>query len=204
MSYPLPQQIEAVKLMVAEKRGAGDVVLAEALQAALNTLIGKAAQAGHVLPASELPAGLQAAQSLYKQFEAEYHTFCQREMGLAARMDGGQGRALHAIIGYLRGHCLSKDDTGALASWIYVLNNWRKVPTFLQRQTTLTAINKYLTEIMLAIKTASQPVARAWPDAWSDAFAGKLKPEELTAYRAHLRGRGWRFDGQRQRWIAPE
>ncbi len=191
-------------MVLAEKRGAGDVVLAEALNAALNTLIGKAAQAGHVLPASDMPAGLQAAQSLYKQFEAEYRTFCLRETNMEARMDGGQGKALHSIIGYLRSHCLAKDDTGALASWIYVLNNWKKVPAFIQRQTTLTAINKYLTEIMLAIKQANQPVARSWPDAWSDTFAAKLTPEELRAYRAHLRGLGWRYDGQRQMWVSPK
>jgi hypothetical protein len=203
MSYPLPQQIEAVKQVVAEKRGAGEVVLAEALQAALNTLIGKAAAAGTVLPVGEAAAGLQASLSLYKQFEAEYRTFCQRETNLPARMDGAQGKALHAIIGYLRENSTAKDDTGALASWIYVLNNWRKVPEFIQRQTSLTAINKYLTEIMQAIKKANQPAARVWPDAWSDVFAAKLKPEELTAYRAYLRGRGWRYDGPRQMWVAP-
>jgi len=204
MSYPLPQQIEAVKRVISEKRGAGEVVIAEALQAALGTLIGKAAAAGVVLPVGEVSAGLQATLSLYKQFEAEYRTFCQRETGLPARMDGAQGKALHAIIGYLRENSTAKDDTGALASWIYVLNNWRKVPDFLQRQTALTAINKYLTEIMQAIKKASQPVARVWPDVWSDAFAAKLKPEELTAYRAYLRGRGWRYDGTRQMWVAPQ
>jgi hypothetical protein len=204
MSYPLPQQIEAVKKVVSEKRGAGEVVMAEALQAALNTLIGKAAAAGHVVPVGEVSAGLQASVTLYKQFEAEYRAFCLRETQLEARMDGGQGKALHAIIGYLRAHCTAKDDTGALASWIYVLNNWRKVPDFIQRQTTLTAINKYLTEIMLAIKKANQPAARVWPDTWSAAFEAKLKPDELSAYRAHLRGRGWRYNSQRQTWIAPE
>ncbi len=155
-------------------------------------------------PASAVPVPTPEARTLYKQFEEAYRVWCRTTTGLAARLDGGQGLALKAIIGYLREHSREQTDAGALASWQYLLANWGHVPPFLQRQTALTAINKYLTEIMTAIRAAHQPRVRAWPGQWSQEFAAKLGAEELNQYRAHLRGLGWRFDGQRQRWVGPE
>lgn len=206
MTFTLTQQIEALKMVVIEKRnakGTGEVDLADALQAALNTLVATAATAGRVFPAAEQGDAAPVSATLYKQFEAEYRAFCEREAGLPARMDGGQGRALNEIVAYLRANCQGRDDAGALASWKYVLGHWAKLTPFLQRQKALTALNKYLVEILELIRKANQPAARTWPDHFNQAFAAKLSPDELNAYRAYLRGLGWRWDGQRQRWLAP-
>lgn len=202
MTYPLTQQIEAVKRVATEKRSTGEVTLADALQAALATLVAAAATAGHVYPGSEQVVVTPVSATLYKQFEEEFQQFCKRETGLAGRMDGGQGRALNEIINYLRANCTNKNDAGALASWKYILrkDNWSKLTPFLQRQKTLTAINKYLLEILEVVRKSAQPAARTWPDEWSANFAAKLDPSEVVAYQAHLRSIGWYYDGQRQRW----
>lgn len=157
MTYPLNQQIEAVKTVVTEKRRAGEASLADALQAALNTLVARAAAGGNVLPTSELEHIPQGPLTLYKQFEEEYHAFCQRELGARGKMDGAQGKALNSIIDYLKEYCRAKDEAGALASWKYLLSHWHQVPPFLAAQKNLTAINKYLMEILEAIRKANKP-----------------------------------------------
>lgn len=153
---PTPtQQIEALKLVIDEKRRAGATDVADALQAALTGLVQRATWAGNVTPASDLEHIPQAPITLYKQFEEEYQAFCRRETGMDGRMDGGQGRALNEIIQALRQCSATKDDAGALKSWKYLLAHWSDVGEFLQKQKTLTAINKYLVEIIETIRKAN-------------------------------------------------
>ncbi len=155
MTYPIAQQIAAVKQVAAEKRGAGEVALADALQAALQSLVARSATAGSVGPASGLPVVAQVPRTLYKQFEAEYHAFCREHTGMDGRMDGAQGKALNSIIEYLTANNRTRDAAGALKSWQYLLSHWDQVGDFLARQKQLTAINKYLVELLETIRKAN-------------------------------------------------
>jgi hypothetical protein len=160
MTVPIAQQIAAVKQVAAEKRGAGEVELADALQAALQSLVARSATAGNVEPASTLTAAA-VPRTLYKQFEAEYHTFCQEHTGMNGRMDGAQGKALNSIIEYLTANNRTRDAAGALKSWKYLLTHWHQVGEFLAKQKQLTAINKYLVELLETVRKAnSQPAAK--------------------------------------------
>ncbi len=162
MTYSLNQQVEALKMVILEKRtavGTGEVALADALQAALNTLVAKAATAGAVTLASEQVPAPAVPRTLYKQFEAAYHEFCQSHTGMNGRMDGGQGKALNEIIAYLLANCRTRNEAGALASWQYLLSHWGDVTPFLAKQKTLVAINKYLVEMLEEVRKANKQEA---------------------------------------------
>ena len=155
MTTTLKQQIDAVKLVATEKRGAGEVELADALQAALATLVQKAATAGLTSSAAEFTVAPEPPRTLYKSFEAAYQEFHRAHTGLDGRMDGGQGVALNAIIAYLLANSRTRDAAGALKSWQFLLKNWHQVGSFIQKQMTLTAINKYLVEALNDVRKAN-------------------------------------------------
>lgn len=156
MTYTIPQQIEALKMVIQEKR-TGEVELANILEAALKTLVAKSATAGPVYPANEHVPTAYAPLTTYKKFEAEYQAFCQRETGMDGRMDGGQGEALNKIIAYLTANCKTRTEAGALGAWKYLLMHWNEIDTpFLKRQKSLLAINKYLVELLEIVRKAGK------------------------------------------------
>ena len=160
MTYSINQQVQALKTVIQEKR-TGEVALANALQAALNTLVAKVATAGPVSLASEQVQAPAVPLTLYKQFEAVYHEFCQAHTGMNGRMDGAQGKALNSIIEYLTANNRTRDTAGALKSWQYLFSHWHQVGDFLAKQKQLTAINKYLVELLETIRKANnQPAAK--------------------------------------------
>lgn len=160
MTYTINQQVEALRTVIQEKR-TGEVELANALEAALKTLVAKAATAGAVSLASEQVQAPAVPATLYKQFEARYHEFCRQHTGMDGRMDGGQGKALNEIIAYLTANCRTRDAAGALASWDYLFKHWGDVGEFLAKQKSLVAINKYLVELLETIRKANmQAVAK--------------------------------------------
>jgi hypothetical protein len=98
-------------------------------------------------------------RTLYKQFEAEYHAFCQRETGFDGRMDGAEGKALNEIIAYLTANSRTRNADGALKSRSYLLNHWHEVTPFLAKQKSLRAINKYLLELLETVRKATKKEA---------------------------------------------
>ncbi|MFD2787959.1 hypothetical protein [Hymenobacter rubripertinctus] len=197
----LREQTTVVRRLLQQQVDAGNNHEVECLQSTLMVLTVAAVRPNSTIvqPADELPE----TPSLYKQFEAEYRAWHLQKKQMSARMDGGQGTALHSIIAYLKENSRTQDDAGALASWKYLLLHWEKLSEFLQKQTTLTAINKYLTEIIDTIRQAQAPKARQWPGEFNQAFYNKLTAAEMVEYRTHLRGLGWTFNAGRQMWVAP-
>jgi hypothetical protein len=155
MNTTLTEQIAAVKQVANEKRGAGEVALADALQGALATLVQRSTSAGDVGGAAALPVAPAAPRTLYKQFEEAYHEFHRNHTGLDGRMDGAQGVALNSIIAYLRANNRTRDDAGALRAWKFLLDHWHQVGSFIQKQKALTAINKYLVEALEDVRKAN-------------------------------------------------
>jgi hypothetical protein len=155
MTTTLTEQIAAVKKVAAEKRGAGEVALAEALQGALATLVQRSTSAGPISSATEMAVAPAPPLTLYKQFEAAYHEFHRNQTGGDGRMDGGQGNALNAIISYLQANNRTRDDAGALRAWKFLLDHWHQVGNFVQKQLSLVAINKYLVEALNDVRKAN-------------------------------------------------
>ncbi|SHJ75467.1 hypothetical protein SAMN02745146_0079 [Hymenobacter daecheongensis DSM 21074] len=152
------EQTAVVRQVLQREEAAGHAHEADCLRSVLITLARH--EAPQSQPAAELPEGL----SLYKQFEAQYRIFHQRETGLTAKMDGSEGKALKAIIEYLKQNSRAGNDAGALAGWSYVLDNWEHLTDFLKQQTSLKAINKYLAEIIGLIKKANTKLVPIKPD----------------------------------------
>lgn len=92
----------------------------------------------------------------YSEFIEVYDQFCRSYIGVGAKIDGAQGRALKHIIAYLIDQNKRKDEQGALDAWRYVLTNWGKLSEFLRKQTSILLINKNLQEILTQLRHAGK------------------------------------------------
>jgi len=92
----------------------------------------------------------------YKDFIRVYDEFCKGFIGVGAKIDGVQGRAMKMIIKYLIQQSKDHSEEGALAAWEYILKNWTKLSDFIQTQTSLAQINKNLQEILTQLRHAGK------------------------------------------------
>jgi len=90
--------------------------------------------------------------TIYQEFIEAYHLFCRSYIGVGAKIDGAQGKAMKAIITYLTQVSKTKDAGGALSAWKYILANWSELTKFIQNQTSLVQINKNITEILTQLR----------------------------------------------------
>jgi hypothetical protein len=88
----------------------------------------------------------------YQEFVGIYNQFMLDTVGVGAKMDASEGKALKDIIQYLKEQSKSQDIQGAIDAWRYVLDNWHLLSPFLQSQKSLKQINKNLIEILTQIK----------------------------------------------------
>ena len=84
--------------------------------------------------------------SLYVLFLDEWFAFYNRLFGFAPKFTGADGKALKQIITYLTNN--SADETEALSTWQYLLQNWQQLDEFHQRNTDLKYINSQLNKIL--------------------------------------------------------
>ena len=84
--------------------------------------------------------------SLYALFLDEWFAFYYRQFSLSPKFTGADGNALKQIITYLTSN--SADETEALSTWQYLLQNWQKLDEFHQRNTDLKYINSQLNKIL--------------------------------------------------------
>lgn len=95
----------------------------------------------------------------YKDCIEVYNNFIKKLTGGAgAKFDGQQGKAMKAIIAYIKGQAKT---SGASASSLLdvVFANWHKIEPFLQQQTTLSQINSNLQNIIIQIKNNGKSIA---------------------------------------------
>jgi hypothetical protein len=78
--------------------------------------------------------------SLFSKFNAVWFAFYQRENKRKPKFDGSEGKALHAIIAYLKQEN-NNDEQQALANWQLILDNWKHLPEFYQKKQDLKKIN---------------------------------------------------------------
>jgi len=88
----------------------------------------------------------------FQEFVGIYHQFCLDTIGVGAKMDASEGKALKSIIQYLIKQSTRQDTQGALDAWQYIFEHWGLLSPFLQSQKSLKQINKNLIEILSQIK----------------------------------------------------
>jgi len=85
----------------------------------------------------------------FKEYQWVYFEWHKNLLGFNPKWDGVQGNALKQIIKYLNGE--AKDGNG-LAVWQFLLDSWSLQSAWIQKQTSVPQINKYLTEMLGVIK----------------------------------------------------
>lgn len=93
-------------------------------------------------------AGRKKNTSLYQRCIGAYNAFLLQHIGVGAKMDAVEGKAMKLIIKYLHSVSNDKTDDGVLASWQYILERWYMQSEFIGKQKKLTQINKNLIEIL--------------------------------------------------------
>jgi uncharacterized protein (DUF3084 family) len=100
----------------------------------------------------QIEKGEQKKFELYQQFIELYDQFCRSYIGVGAKLDGMQGKAMKNIIAYLTAQSKTKDEQGALAAWQFILAHWGHLTKFIQNQNSLVQINKNLQEILTQLR----------------------------------------------------
>jgi DNA-binding transcriptional MerR regulator len=91
----------------------------------------------------------------YQKFVDVYFEFCQSYINVDPVMDGRQGKAMREIIAYLINNCKAKDEAGALAAWLFILQKWENLTPYIRNQTTLAQIKKNLQEILTQLRNGN-------------------------------------------------
>jgi hypothetical protein len=100
------------------------------------------------------------SENLYPQMVDRYNTFCTTRMGMGAKMNAHQGKALKSIIEYLALQVKNKkgevteDDLKAdvLNAWEYILNNWNQINGYYAEQIKLSQIDSNLPNILMQLR----------------------------------------------------
>ena len=90
--------------------------------------------------------------SLYVKCMDAYNSFILSDVGIPAKIDGQEGKALKAIIAYLKTASTDKTDEGVLKSFSFVLENKSRWDSFHQSQLKLSQINSNIINILKSIK----------------------------------------------------
>ena len=100
------------------------------------------------------------SENLYPQMVDRYNTFCTSRMGMGAKMNAHQGKALKSIIEYLalqvknKKGGISEDELkiDVLNAWEYILNNWSQVNGYYAEQIKLSQIDSNLPNILMQLR----------------------------------------------------
>jgi hypothetical protein len=92
-----------------------------------------------------------------------YDDFCQREMGMGAKIDGLQGKSMKSIISYLETQVKKKQgeieesvlNEEVIKAWTFILTQWSSISDFYKAQIRLNQINSNLPNILTQLKNAN-------------------------------------------------
>ena len=102
---------------------------------------------------------------------AEYNNFILEQIGVPAKIDGQEGKALKTIIAYLTTITTDKESEGIVNAFKYILVNKSRWDPFHQNQLKLSQINSNLTNIINSIKngTATKQSANSYDNKYRTA-----------------------------------
>lgn len=90
-------------------------------------------------------------KQLFSEFMDTYYKWHIDHIGFPPKIDGGDGKGLKQMIGYLKS--LSGSERAAVDSFRYILHNWDSLPDFYKKQTRLRQINGNIHNIVFHFKT---------------------------------------------------
>lgn len=88
--------------------------------------------------------------TLYTELLGVYMTWHKKEKGMKPKMNGTEGDALNSMIKYFIDNSLTHEET--VNTWNAMFTNWDSLDEFYQKQTKLTQISCYLTNILIQLK----------------------------------------------------
>lgn len=101
----------------------------------------------------------QIENTNYKDVIAIYNGFCKEKFDAPAKINGVEGKATKEIIKYLKSISKNKgfdSEEAVLNSFKFILNNWDKLDSFLQKQIKLSQINSNLPNIINQLKNGTE------------------------------------------------
>lgn len=85
-----------------------------------------------------------------------YYQWHREKFGYDPKIDGVQGKALKALIAYIKKLTIAGGKAGTeedvAAAWEYILKNWGKLDPFIQSKTKLSDINYNIQNIINSLK----------------------------------------------------
>lgn len=104
------------------------------------------------------------SDKLYPQMIELYDTFCQTRIGMGAKINAHQGKAMKSIIDYLTNQVRAKKTDATedelknqvLLAWKYVLENWGKITGYYAEQIKLNQIDSNLPNLLMQLKNNSK------------------------------------------------
>jgi hypothetical protein len=100
------------------------------------------------------------SNKIFSQMVDRYNDFCINRMGMGAKMNAHQGKALKSIIEYLalqiknKKGAITEEDlkVDVLNAWEYILNNWGQVNGYYAEQIKLSQIDSNLPNILMQLR----------------------------------------------------
>ena len=90
-----------------------------------------------------------------------YDQFCKSYIGVTAKIDGAEGKAMKSIISYLKNQDKIKSGESKVEdAWKFILGNWDKLDNFLKGQVKIRQINSNFSNILNQIRNASKTTSR--------------------------------------------
>ena len=108
--------------------------------------------------------GKKSNGELYKSMISSYDVFCNKQIGMGAKIDGLQGKSMKLIISYLQSQVIKKQgdlsqedlDHETLKAWEFILSKWNKLNNFYKEQIKLSQINSNLPNILTQIRNTNK------------------------------------------------
>ena len=87
---------------------------------------------------------------------AIYDTFIKSKLGVGAKIDGQQGKAMKSIITYLKTNVKGETEKDILTAWQFIFEQWDLLDDFTQKQIKLSQINSNILNILNQIRNGKK------------------------------------------------
>jgi len=102
----------------------------------------------------------RSSDKLYPKMVDVYNSFCERQVGMGAKMNAHQGKAMKSIIEYLKSQVINKIgaeeidqvEEQIIIAWEYILSNWGMVNGYYQDQIKLSQIDSNMPVILMQLR----------------------------------------------------
>ena len=115
--------------------------------------------------------------SLFQSCIDIYDQFCKDKIGVGAKIDGQQGKAMKSILSYLKRQC-DGNEKMTEQSWSVILGNWDSLDKWQKNRVKLSEINSDLLNIINQIKNGRGQNSKNTGTELNQAINDRFGPEE--------------------------